>query len=178
MGEIKSTLDLVMEKTKHFSLSSEERELQKRNELKKRIMGLVQKYEDELLTAEQVRIDYEKLKVEFKISENTVLIEAIFKQLEINHDNRLMIDLLQQGCDLDVSPIRSIIDDLRQALYRAADDRQAQLKKTLAREHFISGSAVVPNLEADADWQQQQGKIQAEFADRLGQEKRRLGLER
>ena len=177
MGEIKSTLDLVMEKTKHFSLSSEERELQKRNELKKRIMGLVQKYEDELLSAEQVRVDYEKLKAEFKLSENGILIEAIFEQLEINRDNHLMIDLLQQIGDLDVSPVRSIIDGCRQALYRAAEDRRAQLKQILAREHFISGSAVVPNLEADADWQQQQGKIQAEFADRLGQEKRRLGFE-
>ena len=176
MAEIKSTLDLVMEKTKHFSLTSEERELQKRNELKKRIMGLVQKYEDELLSAEQVRVDYEKLKAEFKLSENAALIEVLFDQLEIGHDNRPMIDLLQELCDLDMTPIRSIIDDCRQTLYHAAKNQQAQLKQLLAREKRISGSAVVPKLETDLDWQRQQEKILAEFADRLEQEKRRLGL--
>jgi len=33
MGEIKSTLDLVMEKTKNLSLSSEERQEQKNKEI-------------------------------------------------------------------------------------------------------------------------------------------------
>ena len=34
MGEIKSTLDLVMEKTKNLNLSNEEREQQKNKEIK------------------------------------------------------------------------------------------------------------------------------------------------
>ena len=37
MGEIKSTLDLVLEKTKNLTLSSEEKESQKQKEIENRI---------------------------------------------------------------------------------------------------------------------------------------------
>ena len=43
MGEIKSTLDLVLEKTKNLTLSSEEKEEQKQKEIEKRIKGMMQK---------------------------------------------------------------------------------------------------------------------------------------
>ena len=49
MGEIKSTLDLVMEKTRHLTLSQEEKDSQKKVEVHKRLKGLVQKYRDNLL---------------------------------------------------------------------------------------------------------------------------------
>ena len=54
MGEIKSTLDLVMEKTRHLTLSREEKEEQKRVEVNKRLKGLVQKYQDNLLKKDRL----------------------------------------------------------------------------------------------------------------------------
>ena len=39
MTEIKSTLDLVMEKTRHLILSDEEKQEQKENEFKKKLKG-------------------------------------------------------------------------------------------------------------------------------------------
>ena len=46
MGEIKSTLDLVLEKTKNLNLSSEEKQEQKQKEVENRIKGMMQKYQD------------------------------------------------------------------------------------------------------------------------------------
>ena len=45
MAEIKSTLDLVMEKTRNLTLSSEEKQAQKQIEIGNRIKGLVQKFQ-------------------------------------------------------------------------------------------------------------------------------------
>ena len=64
MGEIKSTLDLVMEKTKHLSLSDEEKQSQKKAELEKRVNGLLQKYQDQVLSLEQLLGEYTRLKQE------------------------------------------------------------------------------------------------------------------
>ena len=50
MGEIKSTLDIVMEKTQNLSLSTEERQEQHNIEIVKRIKGLLQKYQDQTLS--------------------------------------------------------------------------------------------------------------------------------
>ena len=62
MGEIKSTLDLVMERTKNLSLSDEEKQAQKQKEVESRIRGLLQKYLDGWLDKNQLKIDYESLK--------------------------------------------------------------------------------------------------------------------
>ncbi|MBW2432576.1 MAG: hypothetical protein JRF36_03165, partial [Deltaproteobacteria bacterium] len=50
MGEIKSTLDLVMEKTRNLNLSDEEKQDQKNKEIESRLNGLLQKFEDQIIT--------------------------------------------------------------------------------------------------------------------------------
>ena len=76
MGEIKSTLDLVLEKTKNLTLSSEEKESQKQKEVENRIKGMVQKYQDGILSINQLIADYELLK-KAQINEKfTFLIES------------------------------------------------------------------------------------------------------
>ena len=42
MAEIKSTLDLVMERTRHLSQSTAEKEAQRRGDFEKRLQGLLQ----------------------------------------------------------------------------------------------------------------------------------------
>lgn len=55
MGEIKSTLDIVMEKTKHLSMTAEEKQAGKIEEIESALKGLVQKYQDRVLKPEQYR---------------------------------------------------------------------------------------------------------------------------
>ena len=43
MAEVKSTMDLIMEKTKHLTMSEEEKEGFRRKELSGKIRGLVHK---------------------------------------------------------------------------------------------------------------------------------------
>ena len=62
VAEIKSTLDLVMEKTRNLTLSSEEKQAQKQIDVENRIKGLVQKFEDGLLTGNQLKRNYDSLK--------------------------------------------------------------------------------------------------------------------
>ena len=73
MGEIKSTLDLVLEKTKHLSQSSDEKQSQIRKDIEMRINGLLQKYQDGVSSLEQLQRDYEALKTEYKLTDNTIM---------------------------------------------------------------------------------------------------------
>ena len=84
MAEIKSTLDLVMEKTKNLSLSSEEKQTQRNKEIEGRIRGLLQKYQDQLITLDQFTSDYRILCQEYGLDEtqNEHLIKEICAQIE------------------------------------------------------------------------------------------------
>ena len=64
MTEIKSTMDIIMEKAKKFSVTEEEKKAFRRHELEGRIKGLIQKYLDALVDLEKLKEDIGALRKE------------------------------------------------------------------------------------------------------------------
>jgi ribosomal protein S20 len=174
MGEIKSTLDLVMEKTKNLSLSSEERQAQKNQEIESRIRGLLQKFKDQILKVDNFKAEYQKLQKDYDLSGNAPLIKEIFGQIKLGADNHAWFELLVQFKVADVETITSVLHEFDEIIDAAAHERSKILLDKLAKEHFISGSAVVPNLETDKAWQEKAGEIRAKFEPLLNQAKTKL----
>jgi hypothetical protein len=174
MGEIKSTLDLVLEKTKNLTLSSEEKESQKQKEIENRIKGMVQKYQDGILSINQLIADYELLKKEYTIPQNNSLIVEITQRIEPDQDNQSLLELLQECCTIDTTAIESIIENFRKQYIAASQSRIEQLKEDLAQRHNISGSAVLPNLDVDEQWRQKIGELRAGYEEQLNRVKDNL----
>jgi len=174
MGEIKSTLDLVMEKTKNLSLSSEERQEQKNKEIESRIRGLLQKFKDQALSADNFKSEYQKLQKDHDLSENAHLIKEICRQIELGQDNQALFELLSQFKTVDIEGITSVLHDFESVSDAAAQERSKILQNQLAEAHFISGSAVVPNLEIDEAWRKNFREIRAKFEEKLDRQKNRL----
>ena len=174
MGEIKSTLDLVMEKTKNLSLSDEERQGQKNKEIESRIRGLLQKFNDQALNIDNLRSEYQKLQKDYDLSANAPLIKEIYRQIELGKDNHAWFELLAQFKVADIEGITSVLYEFDEVIDAAARERSKILKDKLAEAHFISGPAVAPNLEADKAWQEQAGEIRAKFEPLLTQAKTKL----
>jgi hypothetical protein len=167
MGEIKSTLDLVLEKTKNLTLSSEEKYQQNLQEIENRIKGMMQKYQDGLYSKTELIAGYELLKNDYKLSTDDSLIIEITHRLEPDRNNQQLLELLQECCTIDTAAIETTIEDFQQAYHTASQNRLAQLKKNLAEQHAIAGSAVLPNLDTDESWQQKSAEIRAAYQDQL-----------
>ena len=167
MGEIKSTLDIVLEKTRHLTLNPEEKAKQTQKEIGRRIKALLQKYQDGLLSAKQLQIDYETLKKDYDLADNTILINEIISRLDPDADPRLLLELLRLCGGVEPSAIETLVDAYRNSHHTAAQKRIVQLKEDLARNHFISGSAVVPNLEADEQWGEEVRRLRSVFEESL-----------
>ena len=174
MGEIKSTLDLVMEKTKNLSLSAEERRAQKTQEIESRIRGLLQKFKDEALSADHFKSEYQKLQKDYDLPDHTHLITGLCGQIELGADNQNLIELLAEFGVSKVEKLTSVLQEFQTVRDTAADQRRGILKDQLARTHFVSGSAVVPNLENDDGWQNAAGEIHAKYGALLDKEKNEL----
>jgi len=174
MGEIKSTLDLVLEKTKNLTLTSEEKETQKQKEIESRIKGMVQKYLDGILSKNQLITDYELLKKDYILAQNNSLIDEITQRIEPNQDNRHLLELLQECCAIDTAAIETIIENFRKAYLTASQNRSEQLRKDLAQRHNISGSAVLPNLNVDEQWRQEIRELRAGYESQLNRVKNNL----
>ena len=174
MGEIKSTLDLVLEKTRHLSQTSEEKRAQAKKDTESRINGLLQKYMDGLFSIEQLQRDYEKFKAELKLPNHSALAGLVISRLDPAQDNRALFDVLDQCCHLDSSGLADVINEYQASYHTAAHSRMETLKESLAQKHAISGSAVVPNLASDEKWHQEAGAMNSNIKDRIHQEKDRL----
>jgi len=174
MGEIKSTLDLVMEKTRNLSLSAEERKEQKDQEISSRIRGLLQKFSDRALNADHLRSEYQKLQKDYGLPGNASLIKEICGQIKLGADNHAWFELLAQLKVDHIEGVTSVLHEFDQVSDAAARQRSKILRDQLAEAHFISGSAVVPNLEVDDTWHKKAGEIRAKFEPLLDQARTKL----
>ncbi len=174
MGEIKSTLDLVMEKTKHLTLSQEEKDAQTRAEADKQLKGLTQKYIDKRLKKEQLQKELITLRQTFNLNIDEMLSTQLLDGLSLGENNAFRLELLYEICGLDVAKLETIFYDFQNSLKVAAEKRITQIKKNLASRHFISGSAVIPHLDADAEWTAAFQEINDTFNQALNREKKEL----
>lgn len=172
MGEIKSTLDLVMEKTKNLNLSDAEKQDQKNKEIESRLNGLLQKFQDQIITLEQFKAEYHSLHKTHNITEgqHKHLCKAICARIQLGKDNQVLLGLLSQFADTRIDGISSVLQDFDETIQKAAAAQDQIAKDRLTGEHFISGSAVVPHLESDPGWRKTVAEIRAEFEAKLNQE--------
>jgi len=177
MGEIKSTLDLVMERTRHLTLSQEEKKIQKRIEVNRRLKGLLQKYQDNLLKKENLKKELDKLKIAYDLNVDEMLADLILNSLKLGRDNTLFFELLSENFGLNLSGLETIFQNFKTAVKSATEERVDQIKTDLSKKRFISGSAVVPNLESDREWLSILGHIMDGFDQILNKEKAALTKE-
>lgn len=174
MGEIKSTLDLVMEKTRHMTMSREEREAQKADEIRKKLNGLIQKYTDEKIRRDQFLKEFEKLEsIEIQTNEQ-LLRKEILDRIELEVESKSLLELLEFACGADIKDLKAVLQEYTSKRDTARDGRIGELKKALYKEIGVSGSAVLPNLETDADLEEKLGSLRDDFRKRLEAEKARM----
>ena len=177
MSEIKSTLDLVMEKTRHLTLSQEEKKAQKRIEVNKRLQGFLQKYQDNLLKKENLKNELDNLKITYDLNVDEMLTDLLLNSLRLGRDNTVFLELLNEIFGLNLSGLERIFHNFKDAVKSATKKRVGQIKTELSKNRFISGPAVVPNLEGDRNWLSMLGHIMDEFDQILNKEKAALAKE-
>ncbi|MFH1993909.1 MAG: hypothetical protein ABIK98_16135 [Pseudomonadota bacterium] len=171
MAEIKSTLELVMEKTKHLTLSREEKQAQTRNEARQRIKGLIQKHRDAVLNNERFAEELESMQETSAVMVNDLLLYELLDGLHPGRDNQVQLALLNDICGIDITGLASVCDGYKDEIQSMTQARIQALKNILAQQHHISGSAVVPNIKTDDPWHEKLLEIKDNFDQLLSREK-------
>ena len=153
MAEIKSTLDLVLEKTKSLTLSEDEKLSLKREELDKKIQGLVARYLDNFLSVTRLKEEMEKIEGDDQGSAYTALKKHLLFRFDLDNDNGLTLSGLSEVGNFNIAQLT----DLQQEYQAEKEEaKRTFIDKALAalKERGISGSAVVPNLNKLPEWYQ------------------------
>jgi hypothetical protein len=163
MAEIKSTLELVLERTRHLTLTEDEKREQAVAELKKSLRGLVQKCQDGAMAPHRFREELQRMQSNSQVDDRGIVFDEISRRLELEKDCMWPLNLLADVFGINPQGIRAISDEYRKALAEAAEDRIEKIRMELAENEGISGTAVVPNLADDREWVLEQQRIHERF---------------
>ena len=166
MGEIKSTLDIIMEKTKGLTMTEEEKEAFRKKETAGKVRGLFQRFLDGFIDAERLKDGIGSLGEERYAVAREALIRECMGRMEPGADNTILLDALENAAGLDIAPIQKIILDYNQDLEQQKMDRKQVMQKNL-EVLGISGSAVIPNIHADQEWIRHLSEMNKGFQEKL-----------
>lgn len=170
MAEIKSTLDLVMERTRNWTMTEEEKREQALSELRKSSTGLIHKYVDGFLSMEGFRKELQTLQQTVEDRNNDVLCEEIASRLDPDQDNQQLIALLTEICGVASGGIESILDEYSGTLSSLTRERADHVRMLLRDSCRVEGSALVPNLDADSDWLGEKRALRHAYQEKLNRE--------
>jgi hypothetical protein len=167
MGEIKSTMDLVMERTRHMSMSEEEKALQKKEDFRKRMRGLLQRYADGALTADALQQRITALQGELGQSDRLPVREAVFRRIDPDGEFRLWLALLKTTDPSVCGPLEGVLSEHRRQQDEHLEAGRQHLRERLVRDSGIEGSAVVPNPLGDPECRERLIALRQETRSRI-----------
>jgi len=175
MGEIKSTLELIMEKTRHMTLTEEEKQEHARAELLVTLKALIQKFENGVLDLREFAAEYDRALKTSGVNEPGLLREELLRRLDLQKDNTRILTLLREVCSVSTSNLLALLEEYEKAALRASEGHSRRKLEELQRDRGVSGSALVPNLEADSAWRQDRERLTERYRRKLVEEASLLG---
>jgi len=151
MGEIKSTLDIIMEKTKGLTLTEEEKKALRKKEVEGKVKGLLLKIIDELMDLENLKIAITAMEEKDPGMAREALIKDCLIRIDPESDNRLIFEILEHVARADTASFQKPLSKFHRELDQEKRIREQRLGKKIV-EKGISGSAVLPNIRADQEW--------------------------
>ena len=175
MGEIKSTLDLVMEKTRGLTMSAEEKKRLKEEQAAQRAKGLFLKYREGFLPLGELRreVEQDPDADEIKKQVSMLMIESLEPTMAETAPLNDMKTWLGPKSSEALDKASRALEEFRSktaALYAETEDRiRSECEKA-----GISGSAVKPKVSENGQWRRLQHELVSETGRTLETIKERL----
>jgi len=156
MAEIKSTLDIIMEKTRHLVLSSEEKLQLERDEYLRKVPGYIQKYLDAVWSLDDLLEAIATLSDEHRHPIKQELIMRLVMEVSFDARGRKCLQALQNLATGEhqgrVAELYQLLDRFDASHHELVALQAEQLKAQLA-DLGISGNAVLGRGEKNYEWE-------------------------
>ena len=164
MAEIKSTLDIIMERTRGLRMTEDEKRSFKEHETAGKIKGLVQRCLDGAIDLSRFQEQTTVLKNEVRdeMMVGRLLAEECLDRIELGNDNERLFGMIEKTANLDVPGLKEKLKEIEARVKQEKVIRESRLTDGL-KERGVSGSAVIPNIGADPGWNEYVGKMKQAF---------------
>ncbi|MCP4683673.1 MAG: hypothetical protein GY864_15190 [Desulfobacterales bacterium] len=166
MAEIKSTMDLIMEKTKGLTMTEEEKEALQKEEALGQVKGFLLKFLEGQRNPDRLK----KEMASFEGKRNDMAREALIKEcldrMDPELDNERLFEALEHVAGVDPGPIREALQKFQQDLEQQIVGHEKRLRGNLEKRD-ISGTAVMPNINADTVWARHRSEMIEIFKENI-----------
>jgi len=169
MAEIKSAIELAMEKTKNLVVDSEEREAMAIKEVEDKIKAVLRRYMEEMVDDEEAAKELNKINAD-PVLKRTLIVDAVVEEFDLRKNNERLLTLIYTaGIELPET-IRSELEALNETFREEVEARKMIIQERIRdnlTQSGIGGSGIEPNLVAWDEWHEEVEKAGNAFRERM-----------
>jgi len=177
MGEIKSTLELAMEKTRKFAISEKEKEEIKQREILQKATSLFHRYREGHLPLNELLKEIEKMDKRTSTTVKESLLSQWIDALSLEENAERIFkgieSLKGRSVDEGKQKFHHLLSQYQKEKEKIKEEVKAQFITDL-KERDIYGSAVEPNLEGGEHWKKEKEKLDNSYKTKLEEIKEQL----
>jgi hypothetical protein len=169
MAEIKSAVELAMERTKGLRLSHEEMEKMKEEEIQGKAVSLVNRYLEVDFHLREVKKELAKFDPQQRKHLERLFLQTLIDAMNLERDNALILQGLETLLPASAWTIKKIKDLIQKYQEKKKDELRKTETGLLAKLESlgISGSAVHPKAEGSPEWEQAVAGFKPGFEEEL-----------
>jgi hypothetical protein len=157
MGEIKSALELAMERSKKYVVSDEEREEIREKEMMQKATALFHRYTGSHLSLHEMIREIEKMDEKTRKRVEDILLSQCVDALSLEVDPERLFSALESLEHQDLSDMKERFQNLFEGYHEEMEKAKQKMSLELAgalKNEGIYGDAVVPNVEGSDRWKE------------------------
>jgi len=169
VAEIKSAIELAMERTKNLVMDEEEKKQLLRKDLEDRLKAIMRRFMEGMIDRERFLADFRGIDGD-KRAKRMILIDLAIRGFEESIDNERLFDLLVLLGDDAGSAFGEEAKALKAGFKNELRAREAGIRKGIMdrlKAMDISGSAVEPNVAEWKEWKDAARETAASLKQRL-----------
>jgi hypothetical protein len=177
MAEIKSTLELALERTRKMSISDEEKEEIKRREMEAKATGWFHRYIEDRASLPEILRSFEQMDEKAAAGFRAVLLSKFLDALSMDENLEKVVGGIEALKGRSIGPSKQELESLRSEYATEKEKAEEQLRaemETCLMKEGISGTAVVPRVEKTRAWTEKMEGLKQTFQRRADEIKKSL----
>jgi hypothetical protein len=167
MSEIKSTLDLVMEKTRHLTTSPEERTASAKSDIGRRIDGIKLKFDNSGHDSGVITKSLNDLMQQYPQFDEWYFIQELLSRIDLTENGLALTRACRELFHLKLDKMEFIHKEFKEKKSSEFDLHSKRIKQNWKAQYRISGEAIVPNLKKDVTWNAVLDNLKETFQSQL-----------
>ncbi len=177
MAEIKSTLELALERLKKITISEGEKEEIKKKEILAKATGMFNRYMEDFLSVGDLLREIERLEGKAGTMTREFLLSQAIGAISLEKDNEKLLRAVESLKGRGVEDARQKLASFRSKYEKRKEEAEEEMRVRMReglRKDGIPGSAVVPRLHPSDEWEKNVERLQQTFQKKIDEIKEDL----